>query len=272
MPARKRARGAEAPLPPPKSPSAPPPARAGGRPTTRRFEAAEAYDRRLKLTDVIGYVALCGYTREADACAGLNRETWRCVPAGLGAADAARVRAGHPLWRAIIDLPHGESKDTRLVLAAMKGKVARVRELLDWGAHMEVAAGDSGWTPLLCATRNRHLAVVRELLKRGADVEATSVEGVRSLHIASSFGYLDIVGALLARGADVDAATDDGDTPLITASAHGEVKAVRALLAAGANKRLANNDGETAHDLADSMRYPSRGTGRAIRALLAAAP
>ena len=61
-------------------------------------EDDDAYERRLKLTDVIGFVALNGYAREADACAGLCRETWRCIPAGLSAADADRVRRDHPLW------------------------------------------------------------------------------------------------------------------------------------------------------------------------------
>ena len=51
-----------------------------------------AYERRLKLTDIIGYAALNGYVREAEVCAGLNRETWRCVPAKLSAADRPRAR------------------------------------------------------------------------------------------------------------------------------------------------------------------------------------
>ena len=71
--------------PPPPAHRRPPPA-----------EDDEAYERRLKLTDVIGFVALNGYVREAEACAGLNRETWRCIPAGLSAADANRVRRDHP--------------------------------------------------------------------------------------------------------------------------------------------------------------------------------
>ena len=46
---------------------------------------------------------------------GLCRDTWRCVPPGLSAADAARVRAEHPIWRAVIDLPHGRYGWTRLM-------------------------------------------------------------------------------------------------------------------------------------------------------------
>ena len=47
---------------------------AGGgrhRHATRSIVAAEAYERRLKLTDVIGFVAQNGYAREASRCARL---------------------------------------------------------------------------------------------------------------------------------------------------------------------------------------------------------
>ena len=90
---------------------------AGGAPPTPPLlpqqppaEDDDAYERRLKLTDVSGCVAQNGYAREAARCAGLTRETWRCMPAGLGAADADRVRRDHPLWQAIIDLRHGWQK------------------------------------------------------------------------------------------------------------------------------------------------------------------
>ena len=163
--------------PPAPPPPQPPPARR--RPTTRSVAAAEAYERRLKLTDIIGYVALNGYAREVEACAGLNRETWRCVPPGLSAADADRVRAGHPLWQAIINLRHGEWKETRLSWAACKGKLALVRELCEWRADVEAADKD-GRTPLFDASQQGCLKVVRELLARGANIEAATKYGATS--------------------------------------------------------------------------------------------
>ena len=128
----------------------PPPAR-----RTRPAEDDEAYERRLKLTDVIGFVALNGYACEADACAGLNRETWRCIPAGLSAADADRVRRDHPLWQAIINLRHGALKRTRLFWAARCGHLARVRELCDWRADIE-ATDRYDRTPLVSAIYHGH--------------------------------------------------------------------------------------------------------------------
>ena len=135
----------------------PPPAR---RP--RPADDDEAYERRLKLTDVIGFVAQNGYAREASRCAGLNRETWRCIPAVLSAADADRVRRDHPLWQAIIDLKQtkGYWKETRLGSAARHGHLARVRELCDWRADIEATDFHKS-TPLIHASYICHLAIVR---------------------------------------------------------------------------------------------------------------
>ena len=232
MAAPKRAREDKAELAAAAEAPPPPPAR---RPTTRSVAAAEAYERRLKLTDIIGYVALNGYAREAEVCAGLNRETWRCVPAGLSAADAARVRAGHPLWRAIIDLPHGGMKWTRLMHAVIFNKLPRLHSLCDWHAGLEVRDA-SGWM---------------------------------ALHYASSYGHTDCVRELITRGADVNAATNIGDTPLMEASLWGLIDTVRLLLAAGADKRRVDVAGETAYSGAGRL---SNDNAAAIRALLDAAP
>jgi hypothetical protein len=194
-----------------------------------------AYERRLKLTDVIGFVALNGYAREADACAGLNRETWRCIPAGLSAADADRVRRDHPLWQAIIDLKHGGWKQTRLALAARHGSLARVRELFDWRA----------------------------------DVEAGDIGGVRPLLRASFEGTVDVVRELLARGASANTTALTGHTPLLLSSRRGYVEVVRALLAAGADKHHIDDYGATAASIAGAFAPDFRA---AILALLAAAP
>ena len=212
-------------------PPPPPPAR---RP--RPADDDEAYERRLKLTDVIGFVALNGYAREASRCAGLNRETWRCIPAGLSATDADRVRRDHPLWQAIINLKHGALKRTRLCWAARCGHLARVRELCDWRA----------------------------------DVEAADCYNNTPLVYAIIYGQLEVVRELLARGANANAVDDGGYTPLIFSSLRGHVEVVRALLAAGADKHQVSCDGVTATNRASDCGMP--GSRAAILALLAAAP
>jgi hypothetical protein len=156
-------------------PPPPPPARG-----PRAAEDNEAYERRLKLTDIIGFVALNGYAREASRCAGLNRETWRCIPAGLSAADTDRVRRDHPLWQAIVNLKHGARKGTRLCWEARCVHLARVRELCDWRADVE-ATDEYNETPLVSASYNGHHEVVRELLSRGANVNTATSYGYTAL-------------------------------------------------------------------------------------------
>ena len=280
----------------------PPPARRT-RATVATARAHDpAYEQRLKLTDVIGFVALNGYASEASRCAGLNRETWRCIPAGLSASDADRVRRDHPLWQAIIDLKHGEDKGTRLGWAAYYGHLARVCELCDWRADIEAAdmhghtplwwashsghldivrellarganleAPQGGWTSLHVASQLGHLDVLRELLARGANIEAATHSGSTSLYVASESGRLDIVRELLARGANVNAAGSDTWTPLMWSSCFGHVEVVRVLLAAGADKRHVANDGDTAVSLA-GLEESTPASRAAVLALLAAAP
>ena len=274
MSALKRARDDEpgtdgaggAPSPPPTRHAKPPPP-----PPPLADDEDIAYERRLKLTDVIGFVALNGYAREAARCAGLCRETWRCIPAGLSAADADRVRRDHPLWQAVIDLRHGEWKMTRLAWAAYYGKLSSVRELCDWRADIEAADNDDK-TPLWDASSSGHLDVVRELLARGANIEAAAQGGYTSLFVAGSHGHLGIVRELLARGANVNAVTNDGYTPLMSSSYSGHVEVVRALLAARADKHLDDNYGDTAATLAgEEHSIAPPGSRAAIHALLAAA-
>jgi len=193
-------------------------------------EDNEAYERRLKLTDVIGFVALNGYAREASRCAGLNRETWRCIPAGLSAADADRVRRDHPLWQAIVNLKHGARKETRLCWAARCGHLARVRELCDWRADIE-ATDYNNFTPLIHASNRSHLDVVRELLCRGAKINAASGDGWTALIWSSFFGHVEVVRALLAAGADKHYVSRGGSTATFIAGLGGKQGARAAILA-----------------------------------------
>jgi hypothetical protein len=190
----------------------PPPAR---RP--RPSDDDEAYERRLKLTDVIGFVAKNGYAREANACAGLNRETWRCIPVGLSAADADRVRRDHPLWQAIINLKHSWLEETRLFRAARSGHLARVRELCDLRADFE-ATNHYNETPLVSESYYGHHEVVRELLSLGANVNAVDCNGFTALIWSSFNGYVEVVRVLLAAGADKHHVNRNGRTATLMAS------------------------------------------------------
>jgi hypothetical protein len=204
----------------------PPPARR----TRAAIAAARApnsdYERRLKLTDVIGFVALNGYAREASRCAGLNRETWRCIPPGLSAAGADRVRRDHPLWQAIINLKQGARKGTRLCWAARCGDLARVRELCDWRADIE-ATDCYDRTPLVDASHYGHHEVVRELLSLGANVNAVDCNVYTALIWSSFNGYVEVVRALLAAGADKHYVSNNSTTAASDASTFQYARALR---------------------------------------------
>ena len=204
----------------------------------------EGYESRTKLTDVLWILAKNGYEREADKCAGLNRDTWTYVPPEMSEKDKDRVRKTNMFWQAIINVKHGKLKETRLSWAASEGKLARVRELGEWRADVEAADKD-GCTPLFIASQKGNLDVARELLARGANIEAAMNMGATSLIIASYYGHLDVVRELLARGANIEAANNNGATSLYIASQEGRLDVVRELLARGANIEAAANDGAT---------------------------
>ena len=188
------------------------------------------------LLDVAWIVAKNGYAADVWRCCGLCREMLRWIAPGMCAEDAARVRRDHPFWQAIINLPHCLRGETRLMLAAMYGKLARVETLIAWHA----------------------------------DVNAVDKNGVTALMYASANNcHAKVVRVLLASGAVVDAVSNAGDTALIHASFNGHVEVVRALLAAGANKHIIANNRDTANSVA-GRHHPD--LTAAIRELLALAP
>jgi ankyrin repeat protein len=165
-----------------------------------------------------------------------------------------------------------------LLLAAMRGDVEAVRELLDGGADANFRQED-GWTGLILAAVNGHFTVVRALLEKGVDVDSqenlmgqtaliwaakggqkaivkTLLEagakvnardkfGGTALTRAASNGQAEIVETLLEAGADIAAREDDADTALIEATGESNLKIIQALLEAGADVNDKNSEGRT---------------------------
>ncbi len=79
-------------------------------------------------------------------------------------------REDEQLWDAMKDEPGGgPRKKTRLIYAAWKGDLERLRFLLDRGARVNKGCVDDGMTALIWASQDGHLEVVCELCGRGAD-------------------------------------------------------------------------------------------------------
>jgi ankyrin repeat protein len=186
--------------------------------------------RRVRLDEVMGYVALRGWTRDGAHAFAATRDQWRNdVQMQWGLAKAR----------------HGERRMTRLMWACREGRLPRVRELIAWTSDVN-AVDARGWAPLHFACAEGHLEVARELLARGAKIEAKDKSGDTALHIASFHSHLEVVHLLIERGAVVDVHANDGCTSLMIASEYGHAAVVRELLARGADVNARNNDGRTA--------------------------
>ncbi len=105
---------------------------------------------------------------------------------------------------------------TLLQLAAEKGNLAIVNNLLDRGARIDNESSPRGLTALHFAAGNGHKEIVELLLNRGAAIDAkSSSRGLTPLHSAAVNGQKEIVELLLNRGAAIDAkCSSRGLTPL----------------------------------------------------------
>ncbi|XP_028446589.1 BRCA1-associated RING domain protein 1 isoform X2 [Perca flavescens] len=110
-------------------------------------------------------------------------------------ASVGRPTSGSP---AVMKRNH--KGETLLHLAAIKGDVEAVKELLDQGADPNLK-DNAGWTPLHEACNLGHLALVDVLVSRGALLNTPGYENDSPLHDAARNGHTAIVKLLLQLGA-----------------------------------------------------------------------
>ncbi|MBN8487974.1 MAG: ankyrin repeat domain-containing protein [Burkholderiales bacterium] len=91
--------------------------------------------------------------------------------------------------------------ETPLMMAALKGQLDRMQQLLDRGA----APHKSDWSPLHYAATGPSAAAVRLLLDKGAPIDARSANGSTPLMMAARYGDEQSVILLIERGADLAA-------------------------------------------------------------------
>lgn len=136
------------------------------------------------------------------------------------------------------------SGTTPLFVAAMMGREALVRRLLDLGADPD-AGREEGDSTLARAATMGHVAIVRTLLDAGADPKTRGEWGrtpvLELVHdygrnpMASPGGVPECLRMLIAAGADLDARDDEGCTALAVAAAAGHEDLAAILRAAGAS-------------------------------------
>ncbi|NXL57363.1 ANKR6 protein, partial [Chordeiles acutipennis] len=136
----------------------------------------------------------------------------------------------------------------RLLVAAYKGQVENVVQLINKGA--KVAVTKHGRTPLHLAAHKGHLHVVRVLLKAGCDLDIQDDGDQTALHRAAVIGNTDVIAALIQEGCALDRQDKDGNTALHEACWHGFSQSAKVLIKAGANVLAKNKAGNTPLHLA----------------------
>jgi len=87
-----------------------------------------------------------------------------------------------------------------LHLSMFENKPGVMSLLLDAGCDKELHTRDSDLTPLLLAASKGDLKIVEELLQRGADVNRADKDGFTPLKMSVARGHFGCVKALLDRG------------------------------------------------------------------------
>ncbi|XP_044099331.1 ankyrin repeat domain-containing protein 12 isoform X1 [Neovison vison] len=111
---------------------------------------------------------------------------------------------------------------------------------------------ERGETPLHMAAIRGDVKQVKELISLGANVNVKDFAGWTPLHEACNVGYYDVAKILIAAGADVNTQGLDDDTPLHDSASSGHRDIVKLLLRHGGNPFQANKHGERPVDVAET--------------------
>lgn len=139
-----------------------------------------------------------------------------------------------------------ENQATVLMVAASRGQLAFVRELVNRGADVQAEDTDN-WTSLLFAAKTGHRDVVQFLLEQGAaDMEHRDMGGWTALMWSAYKGHTEVVQMLLEKGADINAHGNYHLGPLLWAAGRGHAEIVRLLIQRGSKVNVGDKYGTTA--------------------------
>lgn len=109
---------------------------------------------------------------------------------------------------------------------------------------------------LIIAASKGHLDNVRNLLSGGADINAVTVDNISALMYASENGDVEMVNLLLEKGADPNIKPYNGATALIGAAKLNHQAIAELLINYGANINARDEEGVTAIHYATAYNYP----------------
>src|SRR6185295_2007475 len=129
---------------------------------------------------------------------------------------------------------------SELHVAARKGDVQQVHQLLTEGADVNVRQGKFLGTPLQYAAQLGHGEVVAILIEHSAMVDSRDATARTPLMWAAEAGHTDVVRKLLDAGADVNAKSNNDWTPLHFALSKNHTDLAQLLKERGADPRAKN--------------------------------
>ena len=145
--------------------------------------------------------------------------------------------------------------NTGLHIAAEKGHIEVLKELLDVPGVDVNIQGCNDWTPLIAAAMMGQEKSVQMLIKEGADIMSRQDGGDTALHRAAAGGHDTVIKMLLDQGMDINVRNNDGWTALMYAAIWGKKSTVTLLIEAGADIERKNERGDTVlHEVVRSGR------------------
>ncbi len=161
------------------------------------------------------------------------------------------VSAVQNLARRGFDLNTRNAAGEHPLFLALRDDAPAVADYLVGQSKVDVnAISEKGETPLMMAALKGRLALARRLIERKAEVNKT---GWAPLHYAATFAGAEsaaMVRLLLENHAYIDAESPNRTTPLMMAAHYGNPGVVKLLLEEGADPLLKNQKGLSAIDFA----------------------
>jgi ankyrin repeat protein len=138
-----------------------------------------------------------------------------------------------------------EQNITPLHWAAINAQLATCRYLLEQGAEVDALGGDLVATPMLWAARSGYLYVIQLLIAHGADPNIRDTQGYNTLHLVTHSSSIMPLLYLLHQPISVDERDSAGHTALMWAAYQGDALSVELLLKHGANPNTRDDSGLT---------------------------